>query len=50
MTGALSDSCLKAAKSAWQWAEQNPKIEYNQDLNNKTFKPAISTGGYGDKQ
>ncbi len=47
-TKALSDSCLKASKSAWAWAIQNPKIEYNQTLNNKTFLPAITTGGYGD--
>ena len=45
----LSDSCLKSAIKAWNWAIENPSVEYNQDLINKTFKPAISTGGYGDR-
>lgn len=45
----LSDSCLKAAASAWQWAVKNPAIEYNQDAMNKKFQPAVTTGGYGDQ-
>lgn len=45
----LSDSCLKAAVKAWQWALKNPAMEYNQNTMNQTFKPAISTGGYGDR-
>jgi endoglucanase len=45
----LSDSCLKAAVSAWQWAEKNPAMEYNQDAMNKQFQPVITTGGYGDR-
>ena len=45
----LSDSCIKAAKHAWQWALLNPAMEYNQVLMNQTHKPAISTGGYGDR-
>jgi endoglucanase len=44
----LSDSCLKSAVKAWDWALKNPKVVYNQDLMNKEFKPVINTGGYGD--
>jgi endoglucanase len=46
----LSDSCLNAAKYAWDWVQKNPAIEYNQAAMNKMmFKPPINTGGYGDK-
>jgi endoglucanase len=45
----LSDSCLSASKKAWQWANENPNVVYDQDLINKKHKPAITTGGYGDK-
>lgn len=45
----LADSCLKAAKKAWAWALQNSSLEYDQNTMNKIFKPAINTGGYGDK-
>jgi len=44
----LSDSCLKAAAAAWQWAVKNPSIPYKQDELNKNFKPMITTGAYGD--
>ncbi|TXK52623.1 cellulase [Pontibacter qinzhouensis] len=44
----LSDSCLVAATKAWEWAQQNPAILYQQDDLNKRFEPAISTGAYGD--
>jgi endoglucanase len=44
----LSDSCLKSAEKAWDWAVKNPKIAYDQNLMNKEFKPVINTGGYGD--
>lgn len=44
----LADSCLQSAKQAWQWAKNNPAIIYDQDANNKLFKPAIATGTYGD--
>jgi len=44
----LSDSCVSASKRAWEWAMKNPKMAYNQNAMNKTFKPEISTGGYGD--
>ncbi len=45
----LSDSCLTAAKKAWAWALANPNKEYNQNSINQTFKPAVVTGGYGDR-
>jgi endoglucanase len=44
----LSDSCLTASTKAWEWALQNPRMVYNQFAINKTFQPAITTGGYGD--
>jgi endoglucanase len=45
----LSDSCLKSSVSAWQWAQKNPALEYNQEAMNSLFKPKITTGAYGDK-
>ena len=45
----LADSCLAASHKAWQWALLNPAMAYNQDAMNKNFKPAIATGGYGDR-
>lgn len=47
---ALSDSCLTAAKQAWQWAGRYPRLYYDQDAMNKQYRPAITTGGYGDKK
>lgn len=45
----LSDSCLLAAKTAWQWATANPALAYDQDKINREYTPAITTGGYGDR-
>src|SRR4030095_3761048 len=45
----LSDQCLNAATKAWQWAEKNPNLSYDQNDINKKFKPQINTGGYGDR-
>ena len=45
----LADSCLKASIKAWQWAEKNPAMEYDQNAINKLFEPKITTGAYGDK-
>ncbi|MEO8860138.1 MAG: glycoside hydrolase family 9 protein [Ginsengibacter sp.] len=45
----LSDSCLNASQKAWQWALRNPDLAYNQQAMNEKYKPAIVTGGYGDK-
>ena len=40
----LSDKCLKAAISAFEWAKKHPDTFYNQTENNKKFKPEITTG------
>ena len=45
----LADSCLKASMRAWQWAERNPSLEYNQNAINQKYEPQISTGAYGDR-
>jgi endoglucanase len=45
----LADSCLVAAKKAWEWAEKNPNLAYEQNELNKQFDPDITTGAYGDK-
>ncbi|HEX8460708.1 MAG TPA: glycoside hydrolase family 9 protein [Segetibacter sp.] len=45
----LSDSCIRASRLAWQWSLANPAMEYNQGPMNQAHKPAISTGGYGDR-
>jgi endoglucanase len=47
---ALSDSCLKAAKSAWQWATKNSNVIYDQEAMNQKFEPKITTGAYGDRR
>jgi len=44
----LADSCMRTAEKAWNWAVQNPKVAYDQNLMNKEYKPEINTGGYGD--
>ena len=44
----LSDSCLQASKKAWNWSLANPNKLYEQDKMNQSFKPAITTGAYGD--
>jgi endoglucanase len=46
----LSDSCLNAAVKAWQWATKNPEVLYKQNEMNKQFKPAVTTGDYGDNK
>jgi endoglucanase len=44
----LADSCLQASKKAWQWSLSNPNNLYEQDKMNQVFKPAVTTGSYGD--
>ena len=44
----LADSCLAAARDAWQWARQNPEVYYNQNQMNEQYDPDIVTGAYGD--
>jgi len=46
----LSDSCMRSAEKAWNWAVKNPKVAYDQNAMNKEFKPVINTGGYGDSK
>ncbi len=46
----LADSCLQASIKAWQWALKNPNVQYEQNEFNKTMKPEITTGGYGDRR
>jgi endoglucanase len=46
----LADSCLTAASKAWEWAQKNPAILYDQEAMNKQFDPDVSTGEYGDKE
>ncbi len=45
----LADSCLQAARYAWQWAKAHPKVVYDQNILNQNFDPNVSTGAYGDK-
>jgi len=45
----FSDSCLSAATKAWQWAQTNPKVIYDQNAINQKFSPKITTGDYGDR-
>lgn len=40
--------CINAARAAYEWAKKNPKALYHQDRMNKEFKPAVTTGAYGD--
>jgi len=44
----LADSCLRASRQAWDWAQAHPAVLYRQDELNKQFQPAIVTGAYGD--
>jgi endoglucanase len=46
----LRDSCLRAAKKAWQWAVKNPALSYDQNTMNQEYEPKITTGAYGDKR
>lgn len=46
----LADSCRVSSVMAWNWAKENPKILYEQEVINKNFDPDISTGTYGDRQ
>lgn len=45
----LADSCINAATKAWEWAEKNPNVAYEQNEVNKQFDPDITTGAYGDR-
>lgn len=44
----FADSALAAAQAAYQWAEENPNVAYDQNAINTNFEPDITTGAYGD--
>ena len=44
----FSKQATAAAEKAYQWAVANPKAFYQQGELNKTFKPEVTTGEYGD--
>ncbi|MCW3092549.1 MAG: glycoside hydrolase family protein [Ferruginibacter sp.] len=46
----LADSCFAAATKAWEWAQVNPAMPYNQNMINQKYLPKINTGGYGDNK
>lgn len=46
----LADSCLEASRYAYEWAEKNPSVLYDQEKLNQRFDPDISTGAYGDSR
>lgn len=45
----LSADYLESAEKAWKWAQKNPEQIYDQGEMNKKFKPAVTTGAYGDQ-
>ena len=44
----FSTQALVAAEKAYKWAKKHPYAYYDQNKINNTFKPAITTGSYGD--
>lgn len=45
----FAKKALEQADYAYRWAEKNNNVPYTQGENSKKFKPAISTGEYGDR-
>lgn len=45
----LSDTMLQAARRAFDWATRHPEALYRQKEMNERFKPAVTTGEYGDR-
>lgn len=45
----LVDSCLTAARQAWEWAREHPDQLYRQNTMNQRYDPDIETGAYGDR-
>lgn len=45
----LADSCVRAARKAWQWSLLHPAIVYSQRTINPQYDPDITTGEYGDR-
>lgn len=46
----LSDTMLQAARRAFTWATRHPESLYRQKEMNERFKPAVTTGEYGDRE
>lgn len=44
----FSAQAERAALAAYHWAVLNPKVFYRQEEMNKQYKPAVTTGAYGD--
>jgi len=44
----LADSCYQASLAAWNWAQKNPNVAYNQNEMNTKYEPKVTTGAYGD--
>ena len=42
------EEAANAAKRAYEWAEANPAVYYDQPKMNQEFQPAITTGAYDD--
>lgn len=45
----VSTSMLNASRQAFDWAMKYPEVLYDQNKMNQRYKPAISTGEYGDR-
>ena len=44
----FADEAARAAMAAYGWAERNPHVLYQQRKMGEQFKPAVTTGEYGD--
>src|SRR5690606_25848231 len=40
----LADSCYQASLAAWNWAQKNPNVAYNQNEMNTKYEPKVTTG------
>lgn len=45
----FADSALNASEKAWNWAQKNPEVLYDQQDMNEKFDPDVTTGAYGDR-
>ncbi|WP_232522326.1 glycoside hydrolase family 9 protein [Marinimicrobium alkaliphilum] len=46
--GEVSERMLAAAKDAWEWAEANPDVRYDQNAMNEVYDPDVVTGAYSN--
>lgn len=44
----FAEQARQAALAAYQWAESNPRVIYDQSKMNEQFDPDVQTGTYGD--